>query len=59
MRRWHFSSRAAGSLSKQSLADHVEKSAPGDRGHSQVATADRDTIAAEGLHLKAANSRIC
>jgi hypothetical protein len=57
-RRWNFSSRSAGPLSKRSFADRVEKSAPCDSGHSQVATADRDTIAAERLHLKAANSRI-
>ena len=56
-RRWHFLSRAAGPLSKQSFADHVEKSAPCDSGRSQVATAVRNTSAAERLHLKAANSR--
>lgn len=52
MRRWHFSSRPAGPLSKRSFADCVEKSAPCGSGHSRVATTDRDTITVERLHPK-------
>jgi hypothetical protein len=51
-RRWHFSRRPAGPLSKRSFTDCVEKSAPCGSGHSRVATTDRDTIAVERLHPK-------